>query len=430
MHSNLINKVKSNEYILNTLTLLTGTTCSQIIIVLFAPVLSRIYTPEEFGIFGFYLAFTSIGTNIATLKYELALVLPKNDKQAFNLLLIPITLSIIIFLISAFIYFCFVKNFSANNFIIYNLILTGILANAIFNIFISWNTRCKYYKNLSISRIIRTSGTLSVQFFSKLMGWPLNGLIFGHVTGCILGIFSFVINTLKKRKIKFIQFSRKLIFLNIIKYKDFARFQTPSVLINTISQYMPLLLFPILFSNEIAGFYAITMRVMIIPANLINQAIRQTYYQKATEHYNSNSNITDFFLNTMKFLAKVYLIPAIIIAIFAPSLFSLIFGKSWQVAGIYAQLSVFYFFFGSVNVAAVMSSYILGLQKFNLIYEILLLIARFLSIYFGYLLFNNSFISVFLFSMAGAIFNFIYIIIIFYRIKKIDNGQLSTDAYK
>ncbi len=421
MYSNLITKLKSNEneLVSNTFTLLTGAAFSQIVMILFAPVLSRIYTPGEFGIFGFYLAFTSIGANIATFKYELALVLPKSDKQAANLLLIPIAISILIFLLSTSILFYFAKNFNTNNFVIYNLILIGILVSAIFNIFQSWNTRYKYYKNLALSRMIRSSSTVGFQFFSKFLGFPLNGLILGQIIGCVLGISSLISNTLKKRKIKFIQFSRKLIFLNIVKYKDFARYQSPSMLMNTMSQYTPLLMLPILFSNEIAGFYAITMRVMILPANMLNQAIRSTYYQKATELYNSKNSITDLFLSTLKFLARLYLIPAVIIALFGPSIFSIVFGKNWEISGRYAQLLVFYFFFGSINVPAVMSSYILGLQKLNLIYEILLLIFRFLSIYLGYLLFDNSFISIFLFSMVGAVFNFIYIIIIFYKIKNI-----------
>jgi O-antigen/teichoic acid export membrane protein len=77
-------KLKS-EFTRNVLTLMTGTTIAQAIPIAISPILTRIYSPEDFGVFALFVAITSIFGTIANGRYELAIMLPKKDEDAINI---------------------------------------------------------------------------------------------------------------------------------------------------------------------------------------------------------------------------------------------------------------------------------------------------------------------------------------------------------
>ena len=223
--------------------------------------------------------------------------------------------------------------------------------------------------------------------------------------------------TSKKYYIHLSKISNVRVIENLSKYKNFPKFQSTSVLINSLSQHLPIVLLIMFYSAEIAGFYSLTHRALTTPARLIGNSVRQVYYQSASKIFNDNKSIQQILSKSTLGLFKVSIIPFIILAIFAQTIFIFVFGKEWLVSGIYAQLIIIYIFALTVNPPAVMTLQILGLQKFSMVYEIFLAIARFLAIYFGFLLYNNHFISIGLFSFVGVAFNLYLIIYVFKKVK-------------
>ena len=90
----MINKLKpKSEFSRNVLTLMTGTTIAQAIPIAISPILTRIYTPEDFGMFALYMSVASILSVVATGRYELAIMLPKKDEDAVNIVALSIIIS-------------------------------------------------------------------------------------------------------------------------------------------------------------------------------------------------------------------------------------------------------------------------------------------------------------------------------------------------
>ena len=79
-----------SEFVRNVLTLITGTTIAQAIPIAIGPILTRIYTPEEFGLYGIFIAIVSIVSVVATARYELAIIQPKLDKDVNHLVALSI----------------------------------------------------------------------------------------------------------------------------------------------------------------------------------------------------------------------------------------------------------------------------------------------------------------------------------------------------
>jgi len=161
----MINKLKpKSEFSRNVLTLMTGTTIAQAIPIAISPILTRIYTPEDFGVFALYMSIASIVAVVATGRYELAIMLPKKDEDALNI----IALSMIIAFFVSFITFLIVFLFNAQitsllgnpeisnwlYFIPITVLLTGIYQS-----FNYWSNRKKQYRRLATSRVIQSGTT-------------------------------------------------------------------------------------------------------------------------------------------------------------------------------------------------------------------------------------------------------------------------------
>jgi len=88
--------IPQSRYARNVITLMTGTGLAQAIPVAISPILTRLYSPEDFGTFAVYMAVVSIASVLVTGRYELAIMLPKNDRDALHIVVLSAGLSCII----------------------------------------------------------------------------------------------------------------------------------------------------------------------------------------------------------------------------------------------------------------------------------------------------------------------------------------------
>src|SRR5579859_7537402 len=66
--------------------MLTGAAGGQAVSLLLSPLLTRLYSPQEFGTLSVFSAIIAILSVVAALRYELALPLAKSDEDAVNLM--------------------------------------------------------------------------------------------------------------------------------------------------------------------------------------------------------------------------------------------------------------------------------------------------------------------------------------------------------
>ena len=82
------------SYAKDSLILMTGTALSMGISLLSSPILSRLYNPDQFGLLTTFTSVYSVLLIAATCRYELAILLPKEEKEAFTVTLLGAGLSI------------------------------------------------------------------------------------------------------------------------------------------------------------------------------------------------------------------------------------------------------------------------------------------------------------------------------------------------
>ncbi len=414
----ILKKNLKNEFIRNVSLLVGGTFIAQLIAIGSSPVLSRLYSPDDFGIFATFMAILGIVSTLSLLKYELAIVVEKNNKYANHLEVLNY-LILIIFTVLFTIGLSLVPvnvfeklNLSIGNYIYLLtplLIFTGVFAiqNNVLN-------REKKYKLLSLAKVINKIGIVVFQIIFGFTTFHFLGLIFGNLLGLIIVVIFIII----KRNNFFKIFNNiKLIDLWSVanKHYRFPKYTAPQTLLNTLSNQAPIYILGYFYGLNVVGAYWMAMRIIQLPGLLIGTSVRQVYYQKASEIALNKKEAIKLFNKTTLSLIKLIIIPVLVIFIFSKQLFILILGNDWELAGKFARWMILWIGIGFATTPSVMSLFIYNKQKINLIYDFLLLTGRILVLLVGGFYFDVM-ETIIIFSILGIIFNLTLLLYVKYKV--------------
>ncbi|MCF8234555.1 MAG: oligosaccharide flippase family protein [Bacteroidales bacterium] len=418
----MLKKYLASDFIRNILTLMTGAVIAQAIPFLASPLLTRLYTPTDFGIFALYTAIVGTAVVVSSLRYELAIMLPKEQRDARSLTFLSGLLTVGMALLS-FVLILIFKNYlieKVNSDLDYFIwiVPVGLLFSGLYQIMNSFSTRNKFFKSTSAGKVTQSGAIIGSQIGLKLLSFSSIGLIVGKVIGDFLAFLYLFILNIRKNTLTLATVTKQNIIENARTYKDFPKYQALSAFLNQLAQNLPALLLTFFYAPQIAGFYALTTRILSAPIRLIGMSTREVYYQKASEMHARGENIFRLYLKTTLGLAKIGIIPFILFGIFATYIFTWVFGNQWYTSGIYAQIIVAWSFFLFINSPTTTTIYILNLQRFGLKFESVSLTLRAFSLFAGYYFFDSHYLSVGFFALAGILLNLFLILYIYRKLKK------------
>ena len=369
---------KKSDFSRNVLTLMTGTTVAQAIPLAISPILTRIYTPHDFGLLALFISISFIFGSIANAKYEQVIMLPKKDEDAINILALGFIISSTLTLILLFIVIFF-NNYIAtllNNQEISSwlyFIPISVFFIALFNLLTYFNSRKKNYKDIARATIIKSLVMATIQLSIGFLKNGATGLISGQFLSQMFANMQLLKNIIKNRPLLSKIRGVKIIAL-AKKYRDFPKFALPSNLANTLSQHLTTILISSFYSVATLGFYSLAQRVLGMPSALVGNAIGQVFFQEATEERQRTGTIIKTFDATVKRLIVIALPSFTLLFFMVESLFSFVFGEEWSVAGEYAKILIPYFFISLIS-STLSSTYdIFGYLKLELWWQISLLI--------------------------------------------------------
>ncbi|MCF6244303.1 MAG: oligosaccharide flippase family protein [Sulfurovum sp.] len=362
----MLNKLKpKSEFSRNVLTLMTGTTIAQAIPIAISPILTRIYTPEDFGMFALYASIVSLLAIIINGKYDMAIVLPKEEKEAFNIFILSLLITFFITFFIAFFIFLFFENILLwlNNkeiglflyFIPISLFLMGIYQSLYY-----WWTRKKKFKHISESQIYQSLIIGSVQISSGYLQ-SIGGLIYGNIVGRFIAVFILLKYFFKENLLNRKDIQKKVLLEQMLRYKEFPLISTFHSLseISRISGTVILISF--FFGGTILGFYALALRILQVPLGIVGSSLGQVLYQKFNTLYTDRQLLYPY----IKMIVLKLLLIAIpifsILYMILPDLFKFVFGNEWYQAGEYSRLLIPYLFMNFI--VAPISHLIMILEK-------------------------------------------------------------------
>lgn len=385
-------------------TLVSGTAIGQLIVVGSSPVLTRIYSPEEFGVMGVYAALLAITGVIAGLRYELAIPLPRINGAAINLLTLALICVVVTtLLLSGVITIFYVDiprwlNTPAIAPYLW-LLPVGFFLTGFYQSFHYWAIRRKNFSVLAQTSIQQGIGAAATQVALGINSFGSTGLIVGQIIGQCAGLSALAIKayTQNKRQLRRINCQR-IIFV-AKRYSSFPKYSTWQALANTSSVMLPLILFASLLSPAIVGFYMLSYRSLSLPLTLIGSSIGKVFHSRAAEAYHAG-NLDQLTLKVFQQLLRIGLGPLIFVGILAPDLFAFIFGETWRQAGVFAQWMVPWLIIQLVVSPLSIVCSVTGHQQGELVSQILFVTVRIGALLIGALLTEKN-LSVELFALSG-----------------------------
>lgn len=418
-----LSELKSSEYVRNVATLASGTTIAQFISVGTAPILYRIYSKEDYGTLGTYMAIVGVIGVFSTLRYNEAILLEEDDQNAKKVLwlnryiniLFTLT-TIIIVLIGSGLISNYLNNPELNKWLY--LIPVSVFFSGQNEIFKIWANRKKEYKLLTLNSILNA---VLVPIVSISLGIFINSAL-GLFIGLILSqIIPSVLLYLKMNDKYLLDKDESINYISlkefVKKYKNFPFYSLPADFINRLTTELPVFIISSFYGASIVGIYNLCTRMLGLPIQLISSSISTIFREKAIKDYFEFGNCLNIFKKTVFSLLLFSLLPLTIVLLFGPYLFSFVFGVKWYDAGVFAQILSPMYFFNFLVSPLTYTYYIAQKQKEDLVLHVLFLIGTALVFYLAKdITINQLLIN---YSLLFCILYLVY----FFRSLKFANGS-------
>lgn len=383
MFSQFRDLLAHNAFLKNILVLASGAALANVITLLFSLLITRIYSPEEYGYLGVFTSAIYMFAPAVALTLPMAIVLAKRDAEAWAVAKLSLAVASILSALGLLLILIFeadvLKLLNAESLQGFGwLIPVAVLIAAIFQINEQWQIRNKGYQTLARSLTIRA---LIIGGSQSLFGlWKATGsvLILLYTFGLVLQ--NLFLAARIRRPLDTIDSSYKAL---INKYSDFIIFRAPQVLLNSFSLGAPTLLLSSFFGSSVAGFYTISFALLTVPVTLLGKSVGDVFYKEAVDSVNSGQGVRILMFKTTRNLVLLGILPFGLLAVFGPDVFSLLYGENWRTAGEFAQWISLWLFMLLASRPAIATIPVLGLQAQLLIHELFSIFIRIGAIYWG-----------------------------------------------
>lgn len=338
--SSLARTLSRGTFARNVLVIASGSTLGQLLVVAASPLLTRMYTPEQFGVLGVYIAGILLLSGIATMRYELAIPLPAEDREARSLLQLALGLSagfsallLVVSLVGKGFPLAWVGLEELQPYAPFLPLGTWLISS--YQSLTYWAVRKGRYHTLAATKLWQALGNIAVQLVLGITKLGTLGLLLGDAAGRSAGI------TQLARGVpglftpsctgELLQVARR--------YSKFPMWSMGSTLINRLGLQLPQLFVATTFGPREAGWYLLTQRVLGTPISLVGQAVAQVFLNRIAELRREDpERAPGFYLGIVTRMALVGGLPILVGGFLLGEAFGWIFGPEWVPAGRIVQL--------------------------------------------------------------------------------------------
>lgn len=400
-----------SNFISNVLKLVSGSVAAQILSILLVPLITRIYSPDDFGIFQLFLSISGILIIFSTFSYQFAIMLPKNEEDSANLtflcsILVTLTsllIAIIALLVPGDVIEHVLNAPGISKYLIYIPAITFF--NGIFFAQNYWLSRKTRFGTIAGSRVVNSVSTRVFQLAIPPL-WNVSpfGLIAGYIAGYGCADLFMLKGVSEDFKV-FRKVSLKRMKEMAIEYKNFPMFSSWSTLANTISPQVPTFLLAYYYSTSVVGYFSLANQVVNLPMSLLGAAIEQVFFQKVSEAKNGKrpEEIKIIVEEVYKKLILLGVFPMLLLLILGEELFTFAFGKNWYISGIYVKILIPWIFLVFLSLPISALYMIFDKQGVWFTFSMILLVSRVVALVIGGTYGGPEF-ALGLFSFTGILF--------------------------
>lgn len=359
-------------------TLMTGTAAGQAILLVALPLLTRIYSPEDFSVLAVYVSAVSILSISACARLEIAIPLPVDDVEAASLLVLALATA---FTVSMLVLVAVLAFPSMAEPVIPELspflwlLPLGIWCSASYAALQYWSTRKRRFGDVARTRLVQAIGGVSTQVGAGLMGFTPLGLLVGHVVTSGAGVFGLAAHLIRNERSALSSVRTESLRNALRQYRRFPTFSAFDALVNTAGLQLPVVIIAAFAVGPEAGLLLLAMRTVQAPMGLMGTSVGQVFLAEAPRKH-AEGELAEFTAGIMSGLAKVGVGPLVFAGMAAPPVFGLVFGEDWVESGRMIAWMVPWFVLQFVSSPVSMVMHVLQRQREMLALTVFGLIVR------------------------------------------------------
>ena len=377
---NLLSRIWKSSSARNVGKLLSANVFAQVLGILVYPILTRMYAPEDFGVFSLFTSIGSVLILIASLDWFNAIVLPKTDEAARPVvhisLLSTFGLTLLLFLTVPFAK-PIAGLFKSPDLVSYYWLLpVYVMLTSLWNILNYWYIRRKEYGRISGYQV---SQSLFSTVYKAGFGWLgvlRGGLIYSSVLSPLCSLVLSLSRMKKAHWQPLLHWDRSECISAARTYSNFPKYSLPHSLVNNLAGQMPVLLLTPFFSSREVGFWTLALLLSYAPISIITRALYQVLYQKVTELVHGHLPIMYIFRRLTKatLLITIPLFSGIWFVL--PWVTEWFLGTEWRVVGEYIRWLLPWLVCNVLFTTTNFLFDVFGKQKAELFFEVLLAVLR------------------------------------------------------
>ena len=334
-------KLPGGSFAQSVVTLASGTAIAQFLLVLAMPVLTRLYTPADYGALAVYSSTLTVLLVLSSLRYELAIPLPEDEEVAASLLALTfVLLAVMTALVSLLVWLAgdaFIAAVNVPALRPYRwLIPLGFIGAGTYQALLYWAIRRREFGRVAHTKLRQGVGQVVSQVGLGLARFGAPGLLIGDVIGRVAGGGGLALLALRERP--HARVTRASLLAVAVRYRRFPLLTTWSGLLNIGSLQLPSILFSASFGAAAAGLYALSYKMLVLPTMLVAQAVGQVFLSRAAAVVREPVRLRRLTERTALVLFAGGLPVFGALALGGPDLFATVMGHQWEQAGRYAQV--------------------------------------------------------------------------------------------
>lgn len=324
-------------------TLAGGTATAQLISVVFAPILTRLYAPDEMGALAGMMAVVAVMGVVAAARYDLAIVLPEFKYQALGVaasgLLAAIGMAMLLVVVVGLRGTTLgpLMGLEPTNWYWLWLIPAIVFLVGAENVFVQLHVRIRQFRPLATAQILQQLAASATKVGLGIGGFGVVGLFVGTLAGHLVRVGSMLRSAWAWIRSEPNAYRWSNVRQMASRYRKFPLLMSGSSLLSALSAHLPILLFASLLSSAVAGCYALGQSVLGMPMDLIGRNVGRIYLDRAAR---AQGNQADLARITWDLYLRLFLLGTLLFSVVmfhGQRIFPLVFGERWIEAGRYAQ---------------------------------------------------------------------------------------------
>lgn len=389
----------------NVFAVASGTAAVQAITIAAAPLITRLYGPEAFGVQGIYMSILSVIAPIAALTYPVAIVLPSSAAVACIIAFLSFTISLSVSLLSLLIIVILpnnlrsLLNFDSIGASLY-LLPVAIFFTGLHQTLSYWIIRLKKFpagaRNAVQAGILSNAAKITLGILAPFAS---SLIAVSSLTPVVQSALLW--SSLKREQIIRPAEAKRLLHI-AHKFRSFPLYRAPEAMLSAFSVAVPILVLGT-YMPEAAGFYALARAVLKMPGTLLAKSVGDVLYPRYAEAANNRQKLIQLLWKSISALSLLCAVPFGVVILFGPYLFNLIFGSEWNIAGEYGRWIALWLYVNFTLSPANQIFTVAGRQKLFLFYRISSVIVTTAFLLIGLLAFKSDVAAVALYCISGAV---------------------------